>query len=714
MTRPSPLAFACLVALLAACFPYDGALNTGALAMGPSASHPLGTDALGRDVALRLFGGLRPLVIGGGLALVAALGIGVPAGALAGARGGVIALAVRGVASAVAVLPALPITLLLGLLLGHGVLPLGLAWGLASAPAVTQAVYQRVDALRRADRLLALVTHGVPEPVAVARHLVWNNAADVLRVQCARILATFLAMETALSYLGRAGVAEPTPSWGNMLAMAMGAGAGTLRNPVAVAAPVVVIGLVGGALWWAALGRSGRAAPASSWSPGRSDVLTVASLELSTPVRALVHLAALGVPRGSVTALLGASGTGKSLILRAVAGILPAGVRATGAVSAPPLAWVAQDGRDSLDPLTSVRQQVTADAEALALSGFPADRLDCFPHTLSGGEAQRAALLAALSVTAPALLLADEPTTGLDPRARRALTAALRQYTERPDHPSVLFVTHDRRLLPGFADAVVEVGAPTPRCPDVPRRRRPAAGPVLVEARGLDAYAGLTRRPAQPRGEPVLHGLDLAVAAGETVGIIGESGVGKTTLLRALAGLCASQGSLSVLGADPRRGKPDGVQLLWQDPSTSLDPAMTLHALLGVSARLGGKRTVKEALARVSLSHRADALAAELSGGERRRASIAQVWLAGARLVLADEPSAALDAPRAAEALALLQELVGQQGGIVIASHDLDLVLPLCDRVYVLHERACVDVFTPASAHEPGRHPFTRALMDAG
>jgi len=701
-----------VLAVLAACFPYDGTLNAGALAMGPSVAHPLGTDALGRDVALRLFGALRPLVFGGGLALAVALALGVPAGAIAGARGGVFAVGVRGVASAVSVLPALPLTLLMGLLLGHGVVPLGLAWGLASAPAVTQAVYQRVDALRRADRLLALVTHGVPEPVAVARHLVWNNAADVLRIQCARILATFLAMETALSYLGRAGVAEPAPSWGNMLAMAMGAGAA--RNPLAVAAPVFVIGVVGGALWWAALGRSGRPAPADRWCPRDGAALAVAGLEVSTPARALVHLEALRVPSGSVTALLGASGTGKSLLLRAIAGILPPGVNATGDVSRPGLAWVAQDGRESLDPLATIRDQVTPDGDALALCGFPAGRLDCFPHTLSGGEAQRAALLAALSGAPPALLLADEPTTGLDPRARRDLTRALHQYSRRPEQPSVVFVTHDRRLLPGFADAVVEIGPPAPRSPDVPRRRSHAHGGPLVDARGVDVYAGLTRRPGRPVGAPVVRGLDLAVAAGETVGIIGESGVGKTTLLRALAGLCASQGALSVLGADPRSGKPDGVQLLWQDPSTSLDPAMTLHALLDISARLGGKRSVKEALSRVALTHRADALTDELSGGERRRASIAQVWLAGARLVLADEPTAALDAPRAAEALTLLQDLVGAKGGIVIASHDLDLVLPLCDRVYVLHEGACVDVFTPESAAAAERHPFTRALMEAG
>jgi peptide/nickel transport system ATP-binding protein len=217
----------------------------------------------------------------------------------------------------------------------------------------------------------------------------------------------------------------------------------------------------------------------------------------------------------------------------------------------------------------------------------------------------------------------------------------------------------------------------------------------------------------------VLRGVRLELHAGETVGLIGESGAGKTSLLRSMTGLCASTGELTLLGADPRSEKPKQTQMLWQDPGTSLDPTLPLHKLLEISARLGRsagttERTVAEALQRVDLQHRSDALAGELSGGEQRRASLAQIWLAGARVVLADEPTAGLDDARAAEALALLRAVVGPEGGIVVASHDLGQVLPLCHRVYVLHEGACVDVFAPSEAADPARHPFTRDLLDAG
>ncbi len=716
------------LAVAMACLPYNGAVHADAIGLAPSGDHPLGTDALGRDVALRLFAGLRPLALGGGVALLVALGLGVPLGALAGARSGLIAQAVRAPWIALACVPAIPLTLLLGLVLGHGAAPLGLAWGLASVPGVLEAIRQRVDALRREERLLALVTHGIPEPVAVARHLVANNARDVIVVQSARITATFLAMESALSYLGRAGVAEPAASWGNMLAMAVSAGPGA--NPMAVAAPAVTIMAVAGALWWSALGPARSPPPSTQLNRKSAEAgLRVEQLELRTADRVLTRQVDFAVAPGTVSALIGPSGSGKSLLLRAVAGILPPEVWATGTVVSGPLAWVSQDGRVSLDPLRTIRAQVDATPANLMATGFPPERLNAWPHTLSGGEAQRAALLLALSGERATVLLADEPTTGLDPRARRELTDRLR--TLASHGTGVLFVTHDLRLLPGFAAQVYAIGRDTqaePKDQDHPPdvQRRPAArvgGPAVVGSRPLppslhvevselDVYAGLTRRPRTPRGGPVIRGLNLTVAPGETVGIIGESGVGKTTLLRAIAGLCASRGSLRVLGTDPRAGRIPGLQVLWQDPSTSLDPAMPLEALLEISARLGPGRSVREALGRVGLTHRAAARSGDLSGGERRRASLAQIWLSGAQLVLADEPTAALDGVRSAQALRLLRELVGPEGAILLASHDLGLVLPLCDRVYVLHEGACIDVFGRGEEGTLDRHAFTRALLD--
>ncbi len=681
---------------------------------------------MGRDVALRLLAATKPLLVGGGIAVAVAFTLGVTLGAVAGARGGRIDQGIRAAATSVAAVPAIPLVLVLGLVLGEGAIPLGVAWGLACTPGVLTAVRNRVDALRREDRLLALVAHGVPVWRAVAVHLVWNNARDVLLVQAARVLAGFLAMESALSYLGRAGVAEPEASWGNMLAMAMSnGGAAGYGGLLPIVAPIAAIVVGSALLWRAAREKPKRAAGAQQILNLRDGDLQVHDLHVrSATGRTLAQLEEMHAHAGEVVALIGPSGAGKSLILRAIAGILPPMLPATGSITRPRLAWVAQDARASLDPLRTVGAQAEARPEALALSGFPPNRLDAFPYALSGGEAQRAALLVAVAprgAPAPTLLLADEPTTGLDPRARRWLTRALRALTrsDAGPKPAVVFVTHDHRLLPHFADRVVPIGpaAPTP-LPPAPLAA-PSAKPLLT-ASGLCVWAGLTRNPERtPRSAPVLRGIDIAVHAGETVCLVGESGAGKTSLLRALNGLCASTGALTLLGADPRRAQPRHAQMLWQDPSTSLDPTLPLHALLAISERLGTSagtvgRTVDDALLRVDLAHRRDARATALSGGEQRRASLAQIWLAGAQLVLADEPTAGLDAARATEALALLRAVVGPEGGIILASHDLTQVLPLCHRVYVLHEGACIDVFAPSEASDPTRHPFTRDLLDAG
>lgn len=686
----------------------------GALASpdaAPSLAHPLGTDAIGRDVALRLLAGGRPLVVGGGVALAVALGVGVPVGALGGTRGGWLARGTRGAAASLGSLPGVPLVLLLGLVLGHGEAALGAAWGAASAPGVVQAVYQRVDRLRREDRLLALTTHGVPAWRALAVHLVWHGAADVLRAETARVLAAFVAMEAALSYLGRAGVDEPAASWGNMLAMAMASGS---RNPAALLAPAAALAVTSVALWARALGTP-RARPKARPSPPAAGPLEVDGLTVRDGATVLAALPRLTLAPGQVGALVGPSGAGKSLLLRAIAGVPPAGLATAGTVRRPVAAWIAQDAPSSLDPLRTVAAQTSPDDARLAASGFPAARLGAYPHELSGGEAQRAALLLAVSPEGPApgLLLADEPTTGLDPLARRALTAALRDLSRAPPFPAVLFVTHDHGLLPGFADPIVAVG-PDARAAAAasPVPRLASSAPPLVQATALDVWPGLTRRPRQtPDGPPVVRALDLEVRPGQTVALVGASGCGKTSVLRALRGLCASRGGLRLAGVDPRDGRPPDTQLLWQDARAALDPALPLARALEASARIGGgARTVAQALARVDLTGRADARPDELSGGEARRASIAQVWLAGARVVLADEPTAGLDAARADQALDLLR--AGVDGALLIATHDLARVLPRCDRVYVLLDGACVDAFTPGDAG--ARHPYTLALLAAG
>lgn len=238
----------------------------------------------------------------------------------------------------------------------------------------------------------------------------------------------------------------------------------------------------------------------------------------------------------------------------------------------------------------------------------------------------------------------------------------------------------------------------------------------------LDGVSKRFRRRGAVRdeGHQALDKVDLSVEAGERVAIIGESGSGKTTLARVGLGLVAAdEGVIELVGAPltrPSRGEQ--AQLLFQDPRAMLHPGLTLGALLRESARRhrpGQDPSVlmQRALDEVGLAGRDRARPHELSGGERRRAGLARVLLAQPKLLVADEPTAGLDAHLKAELVELMIERAGPTCAIVLISHDLPLVLWAMDRVVVMEEGQIVDQFaTDAVAnHQP--HPRTGALLAA-
>jgi peptide/nickel transport system ATP-binding protein len=186
---------------------------------------------------------------------------------------------------------------------------------------------------------------------------------------------------------------------------------------------------------------------------------------------------------------------------------------------------------------------------------------------------------------------------------------------------------------------------------------------------------------------PVLLGADLDVHVGEVLGIRGPSGSGKSTVARIAMGLVARDaGSVSVLGVDPAtaRRPPPGAQILFQDATGSLNPGLTVRQALAESARVhGGGRAavIDEALERVSLAAQADALPEELSGGERRRVTLATLWIARPRIAIADEPTAGLDASLKAECLDLLLSRHDATTAVVIISHDARVLRYAADRV---------------------------------
>ncbi|MGY1735775.1 ATP-binding cassette domain-containing protein [Geodermatophilus sp. SYSU D00684] len=225
----------------------------------------------------------------------------------------------------------------------------------------------------------------------------------------------------------------------------------------------------------------------------------------------------------------------------------------------------------------------------------------------------------------------------------------------------------------------------------------------------------------------VLKGISLEIAAGETLGLVGESGSGKTTLGRAILGLAPVTGGeirlggrvVSGLGKRERRALSRDVQVVFQDPYTSLNPAMTVGDILTEpllvtgSSRADAQRRVRDLLDQVHLP--ADAvsrLPREFSGGQRQRIAIARALTRDPKLVVCDEPVSALDLSTQARVLDLFIEIQERTGvAYLFVTHDLSVVRHMSHRVAVMYRGELVETGDAAAVTTAPDHPYTRRLL---
>jgi oligopeptide/dipeptide ABC transporter ATP-binding protein len=233
------------------------------------------------------------------------------------------------------------------------------------------------------------------------------------------------------------------------------------------------------------------------------------------------------------------------------------------------------------------------------------------------------------------------------------------------------------------------------------------------------------------RGQRVraVDGVDLDVARGEIVGLVGESGCGKSSLARAAVGLePLAAGSVTFEGKGVivlgRRRRPDylrGLQMVFQDPYESLNPRRKVGELIADGARLGGANRkdglerATELLERVGMPPTAvDSYPHEFSGGQRQRIAIARTLAARPSCLIADEPISALDASAQAQVANLLSELVRDSDlGLVLVSHDLSVVRQVADRVAVMYLGRIVEIGATETVWASPQHPYTEALVAA-
>ncbi|MBP1849625.1 ATP-binding cassette domain-containing protein [Rhizobium halophytocola] len=255
----------------------------------------------------------------------------------------------------------------------------------------------------------------------------------------------------------------------------------------------------------------------------------------------------------------------------------------------------------------------------------------------------------------------------------------------------------------------------------------------LLSATGIKVTYGAGARLFGGRkpGNTVLHGVDVEIAAGETIGIVGESGSGKTTLGRALLRLVdVEDGRIRFDGRDitdladaemrPLRRR---MQMIFQDPMASLNPRHSIGRILTEPLMLHGLAGTREEarsqaaamLQRVSLP--AELLQRsphELSGGQRQRIGIARAALLKPDFVLADEIVSGLDVSTQAQVLNLLKDLSREMGlAMAFISHDLSVIRAVCDRVYVLQFGRIVEHGPCAAVFDEPKSAYTRTLLDA-
>ncbi|MCA2376991.1 ABC transporter ATP-binding protein [Agrobacterium sp. 22-211-1] len=487
------------------------------------------------------------------------------------------------------------------------------------------------------------------------------------------------------------------------------------------------------------------------------------------------------IDRGETLAILGESGSGKSVSSSAIMNLIdmPPGHISSGQilldgkdlltmpaearreVNGRRIAMIFQDPLSHLNPVYTVGWQIReamtthgmgkaeAEAEAkrlVARVGIPDPdgALRKYPHEFSGGQRQRVMIAMALALQ-PDLLIADEPTTALDVTVQAEVLSLLKEL-QRETGMAVLIITHDLGVVAEIADRVVvmekgvlvEAGTVREvyRNPQHPYTRKLiSAAPGRGEMHEPQAVgeALLSVRDVRKRygAFEALKGVSFDLMAGETIAVVGESGSGKSTLARILLRLDEpDSGSALWKGRDLFKLPPAelfalrrDLQMVFQDPTQSLNPRMTVFQLISeawvihpeILPKARWRERVAELLHQVGLSpEHMRRYPHQFSGGQRQRIAIARALALEPKLIICDEAVSALDVSVQAQVIALLDKLRREMGlSFIFIAHDLPVVRDFADHVMVMQRGEVVEFGSVRQVFEAPREEYTRALLSA-
>ena len=518
-----------------------------------------------------------------------------------------------------------------------------------------------------------------------------------------------------------------------------------------------------------------------------------------------IDAVSLHVTKGETLGIVGESGSGKSVTSYAVMKILDRAGKITNGkitysgmslhkiaesdmrdIRGREISMIFQNPRAALNPIRKIGKQVAdvliqhnqatkADAREKAIEMLKAvkiadaeQRFHAYPFELSGGMCQRIVIAIALACR-PQLLIADEPTTGLDVTTQKAVMDLIVELTARFNMSTIL-ITHDLGLAAAYCDRlmvmekgrVVEQNASTvlfqspqkdytkqllratPRRDSNVRDLLPEAmhgkadplpqsippGPPVLTVSHLKMGFG---KPGSENYHLAVRDLSFTIRQGESLGLVGESGCGKsTTSAMVMRLLDVTDGHIEFLGQDiasipasqfashPLRGK---LQMVFQDPTDSLNPRWSaersiedpLKNLSKGLGKAGRKARVVELAGLVGLpTHLLDRFPHQLSGGQKARVGIARAVALDPQLLILDEPTAALDVSVQAIVLNLLEDLKHRLGmSYLFISHDLNVVRLLCDRIIVMQQGEIVEEGDARTIMDHPETDYTRSLLAA-
>lgn len=509
----------------------------------------------------------------------------------------------------------------------------------------------------------------------------------------------------------------------------------------------------------------------------QEELLIVDQLSLGFPdAPDVVDMVSFSLSPGETLGLIGRSGSGKSMIAHAIAGLLPRQIEhRNGSIRFGTIekgrrkySMIFQEPQQALNPTIRCGRQLlhalkvyypqlsSNERKAKALEWMekvrlpdPARIFRAYPHELSGGQQQR--LLIAIAMSAkPALLIADEPTTALDTVTELEVLKLLQELS-REEGTALLFISHDLAVVRYLADNLVvlqqgkivaqgktealiaappndivkslvnnsarlKLGVSSVHELDAQERPIQLSVKELHYAYGLKTnWLGTTTKKLF-----AVRGVDLDIRKGEFLAIVGESGCGKSTLARCINGLLPNyEGSIE--NADKRKA---AVQTVFQDPAASLNPSMNARQSVGEvltlyapdlnHAELKDELAVMFDSVGLPLEVFSDRYPEELSGGQKQRIAIARALAARPTTLICDEAVSALDAELQIEIMKLLRQRCDHDGlSILFISHDLALVLEYADRICVMDKGKIVEEASPHELRKGGKHPQTQLLLEA-